>query len=302
MSRTAIGVDVGGTKIAAGLVDLDTGRLVDSIEVSTPRNQDSGAVIDAITGCADAIRLKAAGAGLDCRGLGVGLPELIRLDGVPRSRWIADWSDCDLPRELAAFSPVIVESDVRAAALAELRYGHGRILPSFAFLVIGSGLSFAFCEGGAVRRGANGYAIHFASSDLVSIDGATGENSAFNLEAFSSGHGMAEVFQSRTGEQKTAREIVEAEDRPEAAELLDQATEALASYIGQMINMFDPHGVVIGGGLGTSPAYLRRLKAKVPAYIWAEDCRSLTILPSALDASAGIVGAAALHADLSEVD
>lgn len=302
MSHTAIGVDVGGTKIAAGLVDLDSGQLLHKIEVATPRGQGSGPVIDAIIGCADAIRLKAVADGLDCRGLGLGLPELIRLDGVPRSRWIADWSGRDLPRELAAFSPVVVDSDVRVAALAELRYGHGRTLPSFAFVTVGSGLSFAFCEGGAVRRGANGYAIHFASSDLISVDRATGQMSAFNLEAFASGHGMADVFGSRTGEQKTTREIIEMEDRCEAMELLDQATEALASYIGQMINMFDPHGVVIGGGLGTSPAYFRRLKEKVPAYIWAEDCRSLPILTSALDASAGIVGAAALHADLPEVD
>ena len=103
---------------------------------------------------------------------------------------------------------------------------------------------------------------------------------------------MAEVFRGRTGKHMTAREIVEAEHSPEAAELLDQATEALASYIGQMINMLDPHAVVIGGGLGTSRPFFRRLKDKVPAYVWAEDCRSLPILTSALDVGAGVIGAA----------
>lgn len=296
MTRWAIGVDVGGTKIAAGLVELETGRLIERTELPTPRDADARTIVTAIGDAALHMKATAARAGITPTGLGVGLPELVRLDGTPASRWIADWRGIDLPQALAGFAPVKIESDVRLAALAELRYGHGRELASFIFVSIGTGLSCAVCRDGRIERGAHGFAIHFASSDLVSFAVGSGQRTIFNLEAFASGHGMSEVFRVRTGRSATARMMVESEAGPEGEALLDEATTALASSVGQMINLIDPHGVVIGGGLGTAPRYFDMLRAKVPAYIWAEECRNLPLLPSRLEAFAGVIGAAALHA------
>lgn len=295
MTRLAIGVDVGGTKIAAGLVDLEAGRLIDRAEFPTPRGQDAGTIITVIGDAARQMGAAAVQAGIRPAGLGIGLPELVRLDGTPASRWIADWRGVDLPRSLARFAPVRVESDVRLAALAELRYGHGRELASFIFVSVGTGLSCAVCRDGLIERGAHGFAIHFASSDLVSFATGTGQRTTFNLEAFASGLGMSEAYTARTGRTVTARMMVEGQAGPEGDALLDEATTALASSIGQMINLIDPHGVVIGGGLGTAPRYFEMLRAKVPAYIWAEECRNLPLMPSHLQASAGVIGAAALH-------
>ena len=293
--RVALGMDVGGTKIATGLVDLETGRLIDSIELPTPRGRGAKAIVAAMAQAAERMQHAAHAAGIDPAGLGIGLPELVRLDGTPASSWIADWRPCDLARDLARFGPVAVDSDVRLGALAELHYGHGRTLPSFIFVSAGTGLSCAVCRDGIIQRGAHGFAIHFASSDLVSFDVTTGRQTIFNLECFASGQGMSSVYETRTGKIATARMIVEGQADPAGTALLEEATTALASSIGQMINLIDPHGVVIGGGLGTASRYFDRLAAKVPAYIWAKDCRSLPILPSALNATAGIIGAA-LHA------
>jgi predicted NBD/HSP70 family sugar kinase len=295
--RTAIGIDIGGTKIAGGLVDLQRGRLIDQLERPTPRGEGPDAILEVAAGIAGHLRHSATAMSLAPGAMGIGLPELVGLDGVPASSWIADWSGCDIPKTLAAYGPVIVESDVRLAALAELRYGHGRKLPSFVFVSVGSGLSFASCIDGTIQRGANGFAIHFASSDLVAFDDAPGGRKDFVLESFSSGLGMARVFKARTGAAATAREIVEGFAGPQGEQLLDEATTALASYLGQMINMIDPHGVVIGGGLGTARPFFDRLRTKVPAYVWAESCRDLPVLASALGAAAGMIGAAALHAD-----
>lgn len=295
MTRWAIGVDVGGTKIAAGLVELEAGRLIDRAEFPTPRGKDARAIITTIAEAARQMEGAAVRAGIRPTGLGIGLPELVRLDGTPASQWIADWRGVDLPRALARFAPVRVESDVRLAALAELLYGHGRELASFIFVSVGTGLSCAVCRDGFIERGAHGFAIHFASSDHVSFAAGTGQRTTFNLEAFASGLGMSEAYTVRTGRTATARMMVEGEAGPEGEALLDEATTALASSIGQMINLIDPHGVVIGGGLGTAPRYFDMLRAKVPAYIWAEECRNLPLMPSHLEASAGVIGAAALH-------
>lgn len=293
--RAAIGIDIGGTKIAAGLVGLAAGRLIERTEMPTPRGQSAEAMLAAIAEMAERMQAAAKAARIAPLGIGIGLPELVRLDGVPASDWITRWNKRDLTRDLARFHPVAVDSDVRLATLAELHYGHGRSLPSFVFVSIGTGLSCAVCENGIIRRGAHGFAIHFASGDLVSYDAASGRETVFNLESFASGLGMSRVYRLRTGREATARDMVDGQAGREGAALLEEATTALASYIGQIVNMIDPHGVVIGGGLGTAPRFFDMLKAKVPAYIWAEDCRDLPILPSALNATAGIIGAAALH-------
>lgn len=296
MRTFAIGIDVGGTKIAAGLVELEEGRLIDRIELATPLGQGAAAIVDAITEAARRMEETARVSDMKSAGIGLGLPELVRLDGTPASDWIADWKGHDLQGALAQFGPVRVDSDVRLAALAELRYGHGRELPSFIFISAGTGLSCAVVRDGVIQRGAHGFAIHFASSDLVSIDPVTGQHVSFNLEGFASGLGMSRVYEARTGAAMTARRIIEGEAGPAGVQLLDEATTALASSIGQLINLIDPDGVVIGGGLGTSEPYFTRLRAKVPAHIWARECRALPLLPSALHVTAGIIGAAALHA------
>lgn len=294
--RAAIGVDVGGTKIAAGLVELDSGRLIEQVELPTPRGQGAGAILAVVAEAAERMHSTAQAAGVTPKGLGVGLPELVRLDGMPASSWIADWRQCDVARELARFGRVLVDSDVRLGALAEQLYGHGRTLPSFIFVSAGTGLSCTVCKHGIIERGAHGFAIHFASSDLVSFDAITGQRTVFNLEGFASGAGMSRIYEARTGKTATARMIVEGDAGPAGDQVLEEATTALASAIGHMINLIDPHGVVIGGGLGTAPRYFDRLQAGVPTYIWAEECRSLPIMPSALKATAGIIGAAALQA------
>lgn len=295
--RAAIGIDIGGTKIAGGLVDLTVGTLLDQAELPTPRGQGADAILAVAAEIADRMQGNAEAKGIASAGIGVGLPELVGLDGVPGSSWIADWSRSDIAGSLRGHGPVVVDSDVRVAARAELHYGHGKAMPSFAFVSAGTGLSFASCIDGVVQRGANGFAIHFASSELVAFDSVSGRRTDFVLESFASGLGMAGVYKARTGQVATARDIVEGRAGPEGVQLLDEATTTLASYLGQMINMIDPHGIVIGGGLGTAQPYFERVRSKVPAYIWAEACRGLPVLASALGPAAGVIGAAALHAD-----
>lgn len=295
--RAAIGIDIGGTKIAGGLVDLTVGALVDQAEIPTPRGQGAEAILAVAAEIAGRMQGSAVAKGVASAGIGVGLPELVGLDGVPASSWIADWSRSDIASVFRDHGPVVVDSDVRVAARAELHYGHGKALPSFAFVSVGTGLSFASCIDDVVRRGANGFAIHFASSELVAFDSVSGRRTDFVLESFASGLGMAGIYKARTGQAATARDIVEGRAGPEGVQLLDEATTALASYLGQMINMIDPHGIVIGGGLGTAQPYFDRLRSKVPTYIWAEACRELPVLASALGPAAGVIGAAALHAD-----
>jgi predicted NBD/HSP70 family sugar kinase len=293
--RTAIGVDVGGTKIETALVDLATGgilaREVQATPISAGRTGVTASIIDAV----GRIRREADAPPL---GVGIGLPELVDNDGRVSSAWNLDWSGFDAARDLKALGRVKLESDVRAAALGEIRHGHGRNRKSMAYVTIGSGLSFAFAIEGRIHRGAAGFAIHFGSSDLMPVCGACNAQTPFHLESLACGRGLARTYAGRTGRKDVdVRAIVAGEAGAEGEKLIDQATTALASYLGQIANMLDPHVMVIGGGLGTAPLFFERLRAKFPTYVWAEARKDMPLLPSALGVDTGAIGAAALIDD-----
>ncbi|MGI9490518.1 MAG: ROK family protein [Geminicoccaceae bacterium] len=295
MSRcVAIGVDVGGTKIAAAAVDVQSGDILVRNEMPTGREEGGGCVLERLHGLVLEVHGWLADQDIQSLGLGVGIPELINNAGEIKSSWNFDWNQHDVKGRLAEFGAVILESDARTAALAESLFGHGSDYPSFVFITIGTGLSFAFSRNGQIHRGANGYAIHFGSSDIMAVCSACGEQGAFNLEAFASGHGLAETFRKRTKRSVDTQDLVDAPPGDAAKLLLNQASTALASYIGQLVNILDPHAVVIGGGLGLAPTVFKELERKSRAHIWAEDCRSIPIVKSAILQDAATIGAAAL--------
>lgn len=285
MSELAIGIDVGGTKIRGGIVDLGTGRVLHCDEVPTQ------ATTDAITADirAQIARLRAqAPAAI---GIGIGLPELVTPDGRAASDWIMDWRAFD-PASLTDHEiPTTLDSDVRCGARAELHFGAGRELRDFSYVSIGTGISAVHVFGGRIHYGAAGFAIHFGTSDLVSFT-ETGELRHFNLEANASGKGIAEQYAARGGAPLPTRTLFARPDDARAQAVLSDATLAMASYLGQMVNMLDPEALIIGGGLGLAPDYFARLSREIPPFIWAESRRSLPIVQVKVAENAGLIGAA----------
>ncbi len=299
--HVAIGVDVGGTKIAAAAVDVRSGDVLVRNEVPTKREDGGAQVLERLHALVADTHDWLADRNIKSLGVAVGIPELINNAGEIKSSWNFDWDRRDVKGRLAEFGAVILESDARTAALAESLFGHGNDYSSFAFITIGTGLSFAFSRDGQLHRGANGYAIHFGSNDMMTVCSACGEQSAFNLEAFASGSGLSGTFRKRTKQTVDTRDLINALPSDAARLLLDQASTALASYIGQLVNILDPHAVIIGGGLGLAPPFFKELERKSRIYIWADDCRSLPIVRSAIPKDGALIGAAAMFRD-SHVD
>ena len=113
----AVGIDVGGTKIAAGLVETGSGRLLEREEVPTRPKRGGVAVL---ADCAALARALGGGE----QPVGIGLCELVDLDGRPASAETVDWRDLDLAGAVGA-PHVVLEADVRAAARAEAVFGAG---------------------------------------------------------------------------------------------------------------------------------------------------------------------------------
>ena len=241
MAEAAVGIDIGGTKIAVGAVAPD-GRLLRSKRLTS-----AGTTLAGLQAAAEEVA-----AGLDVAGVGVGVCELVDADGRIRSHESVAWTETELE---AALGPVAIEADVYAAALAEARFGAGRSFSSFVYVTVGTGISHCLVVGGAPYRGAHGCAQLIGSAPVRFVCPQCGRDVRFVLEDVASGAALA-----RSGS---------------AAE---SSSEVLGSFVALLVNVLDPEGVVIGGGLGSAGgAYWEALVRGVRGHVWAEHvltCRS----------------------------
>jgi glucokinase len=253
----ALGLDVGGTKIAAARVDVERGAVVGSRRRPTGAERGSAAVL------ADC-RALVAELGDGAVAVGLAVCELVDPSGRVRSAETVDWRDTDL---FAQFD--WVESDVRAAALAEARFGAGSDQPDFLYVSVGSGISHCLMTESGPRLGVRGAAI------------GTG---APLVEEWSSGRALAR----RTGHESAEDALA---DRA-ATEVVEDAAQKLGIALASLVNALDPGALIVGGGLGLHDGYRERVEVALRAAIYDPEARSLPVLPAGLRADAPVIGAA----------
>jgi glucokinase len=250
----AVGIDVGATKIAAGLVDTSRGALLEATRRPTP-----GDPMEALETCT---RMVAELCPSEAPRVGIGLCELVTPEGEITSGESVDWRGLDVPSLLPRAESVRIESDVRAAAAAEARYGAAVGAASALYLNIGSGISHCLLLDGTPHAGARGNAL---------ITGAP------PVETWSSGAGLARQAGTQSAQ----------------AALADPGHAALA----MLVNALDPDVVVMGGGLGLDARYREMVVAAARPLIYAPATAALPMVPARLGFDAGVIGAAALAAE-----
>jgi glucokinase len=264
-SAAAIGVDVGGTKIAAGIVDTSSGAVVERRRIPSRAERGGAAVL------ADCAALAAElGGGL--LPVGIALCELVDLDGRPASGDTVDWRGLDIEAVVGAPS-VVVESDVRAAALAEARIGTGVGVSPFLHVVVGTGASACLVIDGLPYAGAHGEALVLGAPPV---------------ERTASGPALARAAGLERAEDVLAH--------PAHAATVDDAAAALGNVLAVLANALDPALVVLGGGLGTASAFRERVERELQARVAYPREPPLLVAGSSLGADGGVVGAALLAA------
>jgi glucokinase len=266
----ALGIDVGGTKVAAALVDVEHGL------VGAVRRQATHAERGADEVLEDCRSLARAAAGdAEVTVLGLAVCELVGVDGRLRSAETVDWRDVDLDGAFALIAPRMrVESDVRAAALAEARLGAGRGEPDFLFVSVGSGISHCLMVAGRPRVGVRGSAI------------GTG---APLVERWSGGLALAR----RSGHASAEEALAD----PAASEVVHDGAGRLGLALAALVNALDPGSVIIGGGLGLDERYRAPVVAAMRQAIYDPAARDLPVRPAALGPDAAVIGAALGAAD-----
>ncbi len=288
-SAYAIGIDVGGTKIAAGLVHSATGAVTLREQIATQPERGGRAVLDDVLALARRIEARAREAEHQPAGIGLGVCELVDTHGAVCSDFTLAWRALPVRDALNAIAPAAVEADVRAHALAEAVFGAGKEHDPFVFVSVGTGISCCLVQDGAPYAGARGNALVLATGP-ISIPDASGALQSFVLEEYVSGPALARRFGVDRAEAVFA---AAASGDAAAHRLLADSGAALGAALGWLASVLDPAALVIGGGLGSAGGpYWDALQREARAHIWSDATRALPIVHATLGRDAGIVGAA----------
>lgn len=250
MKRRRAGIDVGGTKCLAVVLDDDM-RVVAEHRVPTPRGPD--ALIDALVGLVDLIGSHDS--------LGLGVPGLVTRGGVIRaSPNLSGAIDFPVGARLGERlgREVFVENDATCAAIAEWRDGAAAGSRHAIVVTLGTGIGGGLVSEGRVVRGANGFAGEIGHM-IVDPSGPLcpcGQHGCW--ERFASGTGL--VHLARRGGLFAEDDDVRGEDvmsaarsgDPRALDVLDEFGRWVALGLANLTNALDPETIVIGGGLAAS--------------------------------------------------
>ena len=290
----ALGIDVGGTKIAAGVVSFPEGKVHARRTIPTLPTRGGEAVLADVERLAGELTDEARADRLAAQAIGLGVCELVDRAGNLASANCLDWRGLPVRERLSQIAPAVLEADVRAAALGEACFGAGKSFRLFLYLTVGTGISSCLVLDAKPFTGARGATGTVGSSPLPSASGSV-DAPMPTLEQLASGPGLVARFNQSGGKAKCGEEVLTAAKAGDtrAVTIVRSAGEALGAVVGWLVNVLDPEAVVIGGGLGLSEGLFREtLLASARRHIWSELHRDLPILPAALGSDAGVIGAA----------
>jgi glucokinase len=280
-----LGIDVGGTKLAAGLVS-DNGTITERRRESIDQSDEQSAVRQ--------ITALIASYGKVPEAIGVCIPGIA--DQKRQTVWapnIKGWNHIRLCDQLSPHvsCPVVVESDRNAAVLGEVLYGCAQGKQDVVFLIVGTGIGAGVLSGGQLVRGAN------------DIGGAVGwipvciRGQRRHFEDIAAGpameHSALEFFRQRA----TLAELASLARHGNRAvlELFEVAGEAIGLVLSIFVSLFNPELIVIGGGVSACWDLLS-LSALPEMRLWGQPIgvSQVEVLVSQLGEDAGILGAAAV--------
>lgn len=298
MKPCYIGVDIGGTKIAAALVD-DDGHVMDRRHRATPRS-GGAAVLDAVTDLVAAFP--------QAEGIGVGSPGVID----PRTGTVVaatavlpGWSGTTVGTELTRRTglPAAVDNDVRAMARGEATHGAGAAYQDALFVSVGTGVGGAVMRNRRLEEGTHGTTGEIAHL-LVPTAGPhrCGCGRQDHLEAMASGPAIAAAYRLQTGHGHVDLPDIALRARTGdniAAEVIATTAVLLGRVLAGLVCALDLQVVVLGGGV----AQIGRPFVDPLAAAFREELAlpltDVAIRPAALGTDAALVGAAMLARSLT---
>jgi glucokinase len=304
-----LGLDIGGTKLAAGVVDA-TGTVHSFDAVATRAEEGPDRGLDRLFQLG---RRAVVESGLDwdqiqAVGIGSGGPLDTDAGVLIAPPHLPGWRDVPVSAlASAAFRrPVVLENDATAAAAGEHRWGAGAGVRNMVYLTISTGVGGGVVIDGSLYRGAGGNGGEFGH---VTVDWhgrlCRGCGRRGCLEAYVSGTSIAERAREAGLDGVTAEEVAAAAraGNPAAASVWDETVEALACGVTSIVNLFEPELVVLGGGVSLSGEQLiRPVREAVRSSAMRAAGNAADVVASAFREQVGVVGAAAIVYDRAALE
>jgi len=294
MSGVVLAFDIGGTSIKYSLVD-PKGMLRKVYEVPTHAMNGGAAVIDTVMDIADTlypdfeeIAVSTAGQVDSENGIIIYANENIpHYTGLHVRGIISDHFHG---------MPVFVENDVNCVALGENCYGAGRGYRNYLCLTFGTGIGGAIIIDGRLYKGKHSIAGEFGHFTLY----PNGRLCACGLygcfEQYASVNALVRRVKERCGDNSCSngRDVFVLMARNNAAnEEVDNWIDDIIRGIANLVNIFDPECVIVGGGIMKEPYIIQKLRKDIPSRL-LETVRDVKIIPAMLGNSAGLLGAYSL--------
>ena len=308
----SIGVDVGGTKIAAGVVD-EAGAVIARIQKDSPANNRE-AIMTTIIDCVNELRAEVEGV----ETVGVGAAGFVSSDrNTMASGTNLDWTGMRIGDVVSEGTglPVVVENDANAAGWAEARFGAGAGKRNVLVVTLGTGVGGAIVIDGRLVRGAAGFAAEIGHINIEPDGRPCGCGQRGCLERYASGTALgvngwelarfqpsyaARIIELSGGnpEHISGKAVTAAarEGDPAALECYARLGRALGQGLADLCAVLDPEVVVLAGGMTEAgEILLGPVRKAFAAYLTAGARRpEIPVLISSSGQDAGLIGAADL--------
>jgi glucokinase len=290
-NKIIVGVDLGGTKIMTGAIDLEGRVLGSPVKVPTEGNDTAESIVKRITGSVERILTGFNMTNKDVRGIGIGstgpldidaglileCPQLPNMHFFPLRKTIQDYFGI----------PVCLNNDANCLIYGESIFGAGadkRIVVGF---TLGTGIGCAVVLDKKILNGSTGTAAEIWPSPYQSGI----------IEDFVSGGGVSKIYRSISGRDKTSFEVynLALEGDRDALQTWNEFGAHLAVPIAWSINLIDPEVVILDGSImGAYPFFKDSMEEHLRKWICPVPAERTKVIPAKLGDNAGFIGAACL--------
>lgn len=315
MNNYSIGVDLGGTKILSGVIDTNTGKVIESGKKRTKKERGKEIIIQKTIESIEKAICKSQIPLSQIESIGIGAAgQVDRQQGVLIAAPNLDCYDVELKNILENHFkiPVYVGNDVEVATLGEMKFGSGVGYDNFVCIFVGTGVGSGLVQNGEIYRGATGTAGEIGHI-IVDSGGRL---------CPCGGHGCLEAYASRTaiekkilaslkkGHKSVISEIMKEDGSIRSKHIkyaLDQgddivlnciteAAEYLSSGLATIINFYNPQLIILGGGLIEAVDFFYEISIKKAiAKSLPTPANHVKITKAALSDFSGVIGASLLH-------
>ncbi|SEP82915.1 glucokinase [Virgibacillus subterraneus] len=296
----AIGVDIGGTKVAIAIVD-EAGNILTESVIPTDLSIPAIKMVEKINNEIEQV-IKRTGIPMEqLIGIGIGAPgPLDSKHGIITSPPnLSGWIDVPISHLVEQhFSiPVSLENDANAAAMAERLIGAAQENDNFAYITVSTGIGAGIVAEGKLLRGLKGNAGDIGHTVVEPSFGKCTCGQYGCLEWIASGTAIARQGSAIIGKDISTKDVFNLyfNGNKEIIRLIEKVFRVLGVASVSVINTFDTEKIVIGGGVSkVGDPLFQSIQAYVSEFALNETGRQTEIVPAKLEQSSGVIGAAAL--------